>query len=578
LGCTSPSCIESGGPGEWSTDDIRDLVTEYSCQAIDILPGGYLVQRVDKFDQPRRASVRVIVATFHGGEYNADGSKRKSGGTVSKYVLALDQGTTATTAMVVGSDLTVLGKASNEIPQIYPKPGWVEHDPETIWDTTVKSAGQAMQAAGVDVADCAALGITNQRETTILWDRASGKPLYNGIVWQCRRTADTCSAMKADGKEQVYRERSGLVLDPYFSGTKVKWLLDNVSGLKAEAEAGKVCFGTVDSFLIFRLTGGRSHATDVTNASRTLLFNLHTMEFDDELLAGMDIPRFVLPEVKPSSCRFGVTAGLDFLPDGIPISGVAGDQQAALFGQTCFEKGQSKCTYGTGAFLLLNTGCEPVLSEHGLLTTVAWTVDGVTNYALEGSCFIAGAAVQWLRDEVGLIPSAPDVESLAGSVADSGGVLFVPALAGLGAPRWKPEARGALLGLTRSSGAGQIARAVLEGIALQITELAGAMAGDQDAPLSELRVDGGASANDLLMQFQSDVLGVPVVRPRNLDTTATGAAMLAGLGVELWDRERLSEMAGVDRRFTPQLPVEDRKACLKRFGRATELVGLLDGR
>ncbi|MBL6976024.1 MAG: glycerol kinase GlpK [Deltaproteobacteria bacterium] len=494
---------------------------------------------------------------------------------MSKFVLALDQGTTATTAMVVGGDLSVLGKASNEIPQIYPRPGWVEHDPEAIWATTGLSARQAMEAAGVDGADCAALGITNQRETTVIWDRDSGRPRYNGIVWQCRRTAELCSRLKEDGLEPLFRERTGLVLDPYFSGTKVRWLLDNVEGLRGDAEAGRVCFGTVDSFLMFRLTGGASHVTDVTNASRTLLFNLRTLRFDADLLEALDVPSAILPEVKPSAGVFGTTRGLDFLPDGIPVSGVAGDQQAALFGQTCFQPGQSKCTYGTGAFLLLNTGSKPVPSNHGLLTTVAWTAQGETSYALEGSCFIAGAAVQWLRDEMGLIENAPDVEALARSVTDSGGVVFVPALAGLGAPHWKPDARGGLFGLARSSNAAHVARAVLDGVALQITDLAQSMANDVGEPLTELRVDGGASANDLLMQFQSDVLGLPVVRPRNLDTTAMGAASLAGLGVELWDRGRLTEMAAIDRRFEPGMAPDRREETLTVFRRAVELVGLM---
>lgn len=492
---------------------------------------------------------------------------------MSKFVLALDQGTTATTAMVVGEDLSVLSKASNEIPQIYPQPGWVEHDPDAIWATTGLSARQAMEAAGVDGADCAALGITNQRETTLIWDRDSGRPRYNGIVWQCRRTADLCTRLKEQGAEPLFRERTGLVLDPYFSGTKVRWLLDNVEGLRADAEAGKVCFGTVDSFLMFRLTGGVAHVTDVSNASRTLLFDLQSLDFDGELLSALDVPAAIMPEVRPSAGVFGTTRGLDFLPDGIPVSGVAGDQQAALFGQTCFSPGQSKCTYGTGAFLLLNTGTKPVASNHGLLTTVAWTADGETSYALEGSCFIAGAAVQWLRDELGLIENAPDVEALAGSVPDSGGVVFVPALAGLGAPHWKPDARGGLFGLTRSSSAAHVARAVLDGVAMQITDLAQSMASDLGEALSELRVDGGASANDLLMQFQSDVLGLPVVRPRNLDTTAMGAASLAGMGVGLWDRGRLAEMTGIDRRFEPDMTRERRDETLGRFRRAVDLVG-----
>lgn len=491
---------------------------------------------------------------------------------MKKFILALDQGTTATTAMVVGPDLSVLGRASNEIPQKYPQPGFVEHDPETIWGTTVQSARQAMQAARVSPSDCVGVGITNQRETTLLWDRDSGQPRYNAVVWQCRRTAQMCRRLRDDGAEPLFRERTGLVLDPYFSGTKVRWLLDQVPGLHTDAEAGKVCFGTVDSFLIFRLTGGAVHATDVSNASRTLFLNLRTLAWDPDLLRALGVPEAVLPEVRPSAGVFGTTRGLDFLPDGVPVAGVAGDQQAALFGQTCFDRGQSKCTYGTGAFLLVNTGDTPVPSAHGLLTTVAWIADGETRYALEGSSFIAGAAVQWLRDGLGLIRTSSEVEALAASVEDSGSVVFVPALAGLGAPHWSPDARGALLGLTRGSGAGQVARAVLEGVAMQVADLALAMEADLGRPITELRVDGGASANDLMMQFQSDILGIPVLRPSNLDTTAMGAASLAGIGVGLWNRESLGRMARIARRFEPTMGEANRKARLERFHRAVALV------
>ncbi len=484
------------------------------------------------------------------------------------YILALDQGTTATTAMVVGPDLSVLGRASNEIPQIYPQPGHVEHDPVAIWETTARSARQAMEAAGVAPADCAGVGITNQRETTILWDRDTGRPRHNAVVWQCRRTAEMCRRLKEDGVEPLFRERTGLVLDPYFSGTKVRWLLDHVPGLRGDAEAGQVCFGTVDSFLLFRLTGGKVHATDVSNASRTLFLNLRTLSWDPDLLRVLDVPATILPEVRPSAGVFGTTRGLDFLPDGVPVAGMAGDQQAALFGQACFEAGQSKCTYGTGAFLLVNTGERPVLSSHGLLTTVAWRVADETRYALEGSSFIAGAAVQWLRDELGLIRASADVEALAASVPDSGGAVFVPALA----PHWRPDARGALLGVTRGCGAGHVARAVLEGIAFQVADLVRAVESDVGGAVSELRVDGGASANDLMMQFQADVLGVPVVRPANLDTTAMGAASLAGIGVGLWDRESLGRMTRIARRFEATMTDADRQARLDRFHRAVALV------
>ena len=488
-----------------------------------------------------------------------------------KFVLALDQGTTATTAMVVAPDLAVIGRASNEIPQIYPQPGWVEHDPEAIWGATCTSARQALNAAGVDPRDCAAIGITNQRETTIVWDRSTGKPRHNGIVWQDRRTAPFCEELRARGLEPMFREKTGLVLDPYFSGTKVRWLLDNVPGLRADATAGKVAFGTVDCFLIWRLTGGRAHATDVSNASRTLLLDLASLKFDPELLAALDVPEAMLPEVRASAGLFGTTHGLDFLPDGIPVTGVAGDQQAALFGQTCFQAGQGKCTYGTGAFLLVNTGNVIAPSRHGLLTTVAWTVGGETNYALEGSAFIAGAAVQWLRDGLGIIRKAAEVEALAESVPDSGGVAFVPALAGMGAPYWKPEARGALFGITRGATAAHIARAVLDGIAFEVADLIEAMGNDLGRPVAELRVDGGACANNLLMQTQADLTGIPVVRPRNVETTAMGAAMLAGIGVGLWDRSALARLAAVDRTFTPALAAEPRARRVASYRGAVEL-------
>ena len=489
---------------------------------------------------------------------------------MGKFILALDQGTTATTAMVVGADLAVLGKASNEIPQIYPKPGWVEHAPEAIWAATGSSARQAMASAGVEGRDCAAVAITNQRETTLLWDRDTGRPRHNAIVWQCRRTAPFCDALKRAGHEDLFRERSGLVLDPYFSGTKVRWMLDNVPGLRAECEAGKVAFGTVDSFLIFRLTGGRSHVTDVSNASRTLCMNLRTLDWDPELLAILGIPRGVMPRILPSAGEFGVTRGLDFLPDGVPVAGVAGDQQSALFGQTCFDVGQSKCTYGTGAFLLVNTGDRIATSRHGLLTTVGWTVNGTTSYVLEGSAFIAGAAVQWLRDGLGLIRTAAESESLASQVPDSGGVMFVPALAGLGAPYWRSEARGILVGLTRGSSAAHVARAVLEGIAFEVADLFHAMAGDLGRPIPELRVDGGACANNLLMQFQSDILGVPVLRPANIDTTAMGASMLAGIGVGMWDMPALTRLAAIDQRFEPTFSEAERDERLAAYRAAVE--------
>jgi glycerol kinase len=488
------------------------------------------------------------------------------------FILALDQGTTATTAMVVSPDLQVLGKASNEIPQIYPKPGWVEHDPEAIWAATRASAGQAMASAGVPASDCTAVGITNQRETTILWDRATGHPRHNAIVWQCRRTSDLCAGLRERGLEPLFRGRTGLVLDPYFSGTKILWMLDSVPGLRADAERGTVAFGTVDTFLIWRLTGGLVHATDPSNASRTLLFDLREQRFHPDLLDALAIPAAILPEVRPSAGGFGVTKGLDFLPDGVPVAGVAGDQQAALFGQTCFEPGQSKCTYGTGAFLLVQTGDAVPASRHGLLATAAWTIGGRPSYALEGSSFIAGAAVQWLRDGCRFIGKSSEVEGLAGSVPDAGGVVFVPALAGLGAPHWDPEARGAFFGLSRSTTSAHLARAVLEGMAMQICDLVSAMEQDLGRPVAELRVDGGASANNLLMQFQADVLGLPVVRPANVDTTAMGAAMLAGIGAGAWTIRDVSRLAAVDRRFEPRIGRAEREARLGEFRDATAAV------
>jgi len=491
---------------------------------------------------------------------------------MAKFVLALDEGTTASTALVVLPDLTVAGRASNEIPQIYPAPGMVEHSPDAIWEATMTSARQAMAAAGVDGRDCVAIGITNQRETTILWDRKTGEPRYNAVVWQDRRTAGLCEELKAQGLEAMVRERTGLVLDPYFSGTKVRWLLDNVASLRQDAEAGKVCFGTVDSFLIWRLSGGKAHTSDVSNASRTLLFSLETLQFDEDLLDALKVPRAVLPEVVPSAGVVARTAGLSFLPDGVPIAGVAGDQQAALFGQTCFAAGQSKCTYGTGAFLLVNTGPVIARSRHGLLSTVAWKVQDQTCYAIEGSAFIAGAAVQWLRDGLGLIRKAAEVEALAASVPDSGGVVFVPALAGLGAPYWRPDARGAVFGISRGTTAAHLARAVLDGIAFEVADLVDAMGKDLGSAVAELRVDGGACANNLLMQMQADVAGIPVVRPQNVETTAMGAAMLAGLGVGLWDLALLSQMVAIDRVFSPNTSEAERGRLVRGYRDAVRRV------
>jgi len=415
----------------------------------------------------------------------------------------------------------------------------------------------------------AAVGITNQRETTLLWRRDDGRPVHNAIVWQCRRTTDLCASLKDQGHEALFRERTGLVLDPYFSGTKLRWLLDNVPEARAGAEAGELAFGTVDSFLLHRLSGGAVHGTDPSNASRTLLFNLHTLTWDPELAGILGVPEAVLPEVVDNSGPCGETRGLGFLPDGIPIAGMAGDQQAALFGQACFTAGEAKCTYGTGAFLLVNTGDRPVASSHGLLTTVGWRLGGEVTYALEGSAFIAGAAVQWLRDGLGLISAAPEVEALAASVPDSGGVVFVPALTGLGAPHWRPEARGSIQGISRGTGAAHLARAALEGVALQNVDILRAMEQDLGAALKDLKVDGGACANDLLMQIQADLLGRTVTRPRQIETTGMGSAYLAGIGVGLWEstdeiRARWME----DSAFSPAPPDAAREALIERWRHA----------
>ncbi|MCO4772699.1 MAG: glycerol kinase GlpK [Deltaproteobacteria bacterium] len=488
---------------------------------------------------------------------------------MSRFILAIDQGTTGTTVLVLDERLSVLAKVNKEFPQIYPRPGWVEHNPEDIWETTRATIAGALDRAGVQAGDVAGIGITNQRETTTVWRRRDGKPVHNSIVWQCRRTADTCADLKARGLEDTFRDRTGLVLDPYFSGTKVKWILDHVDGARDRAEAGDLAFGTIDSFLVWRLSGGDAHVTDVSNASRTLLMDLRTLDWDDELLGHLDVPRSVLPDICSSSEVYAHTRGLDVLPDGIPIAGMAGDQQAALFGQVCFEAGEAKCTYGTGAFLLMNTGTSPVASTRGLLTTVGWKVGDTVHYALEGSAFIAGAAVQWLRDGLGIITNASEIETLANTVPDSGGVTFVPALAGLGAPHWNPHARGVITGLDRGVGRGHIARATLEGIALQNADILDAMAADSGVSLSALKVDGGAAANNLLMQYQADILGVPIVRPRMLETTALGAALLAGLATGVWANTDEAKAAWqVERTFTPSMSNDERQSHLDRWNAA----------
>ncbi len=454
---------------------------------------------------------------------------------MSQIIMAIDQGTTGSTVLLVKESGDILARGYQEFPQIYPKSGWVEHDPEAIWDSVVGAMYRAFKRSGANPEEVAAIGITNQRETTIVWERKSGRPIHNAIVWQCRRTSQMCQDLKQQGLEPTFKARTGLVLDPYFSGTKVAWILNQVPGAREQAEAGELAFGTVDSFLIHRLTGGQKHVTDASNASRTLLFNIRDMEWDSELCAHLDVPMSVLPEVVENAGRIGVTKGVPGLPDGIPIAGVAGDQQAALFGQTCFAVGEGKITYGTGAFLLVNTGQTCAVSEHGLLTTVAWKLDGKVTYAFEGSAFIAGAAVQWLRDGLNLIETAPDVEDLARSVEDTDGVYFVPALTGLGAPHWRADARGAITGITRGTTRAHLARATLEGIAFQNYDIMKAMEDDLGKPLKSVRVDGGACANDLLMQMQADLLGVEILRPQQVETTAIGAAFLAGLGAGVWD-------------------------------------------
>jgi len=467
-----------------------------------------------------------------------------------RHVIAIDQGTTGSTVLVLDETLAIRGRGYQEFRQIYPQPGWVEHDPEDIWASVVAALGQAM--AGIEPSSIAAIGITNQRETAVLWDRRTGKPVHHAIVWQDRRTAERCAELKADGKEARVKQLTGLTIDPYFSGTKIHWMLGNVGGLAASARAGEIAFGTVDTYLVWRLTAGTTHATDVTNASRTLLMDLSTLTWSDELCEVIGVPRQVLPEIVASSGTIGMTRGVPGLPDGIPIAGIAGDQQSALFGQACFTPGEAKATYGTGAFILMNTGDKPVASKAGLLTTVAWKVGDELRYALEGSAFIAGAAVQWLRDGLQFFSSAKEVEALAASVPDSGGVIVVPAFAGLGAPHWRPEARGAITGLTRGTTRAHIARATLEGIALQNVDILNAMAADAGRPLATLKVDGGAAANDLLMQFQADVLGVEIARPAMVETTALGAAFLAGLGAGVWkDQEQIRKTWKLDRRFAP---------------------------
>lgn len=486
----------------------------------------------------------------------------------NKLILTLDQGTTSSRAIVFNHDGEIVSISQRPFEQIFPKPGWIEHDPNEIWSSQISVAAEVIAKVGVSGKEIAAIGITNQRETTIVWDRETSEPLYNAIVWQDRRTAKYCDELKAAGHAEMIQKKTGLILDAYFSGTKIKWILDNIEGAREKAEQGKLCFGTVDTWLIWKLTRGKMFMTDVSNASRTLLFNINTLEWDTELLELFNIPMAMLPEVKQSSEIYGETCTTLFSTK-IPIAGVAGDQQAALFGQLCTEPGMVKNTYGTGCFMLMNIGDKPVYSKNNLLTTVAWKIDGKTTYALEGSVFVGGAAVQWLRDGAKLINSADEIETLAASVPDNGGVYFVPALTGLGAPHWDQYARGAILGITRGTTNAHIARATLEGIAYQVYDLAKSMEADYGRKGQELRVDGGAAVNNLMMQFQSDLFGFNVIRPKTLETTALGAAYLAGLAVGYWKNiDDIQQQWIVDKVFSTEMPRTEVDKLVKNWDKA----------
>jgi glycerol kinase len=489
---------------------------------------------------------------------------------MSKYILSLDQGTTSSRAILFNKGGQIVSTAQKEFSQIYPKAGWVEHDPMEIWGTQIGVVSEVIARAGVSAEDIAAIGITNQRETTVVWDKNTGKPVCNAIVWQCRRTSDTCDYLKNRGLDEAIRRKTGLVVDAYFSGTKIKWILDNVEGARERAERGDLLFGNIDSWLIWNLTGGEVHVTDYSNASRTMLFNIHELRWDDELLSELNIPKSMFPEVKPSSHIYGY-ARFDGSSRLIPIAGIAGDQQAALFGQGCFQEGMAKNTYGTGCFMLMNTGEKPVESRNGLLTTIAWGIDGKVTYALEGSIFIAGAAIQWLRDEMRMIKTAAETEGYALSVPDTNGVYFVPAFVGMGAPYWDMYARGSLMGLTRGAKKEHIIRAVLESLGYQTMDVLSAMQEDSGIKLNSLRVDGGAAINNFIMQFQSDILNVPVDRPQVTETTALGAAYLAGLGVGYWkNKEDISRNWAADRRFIPDMEDVKREKLVRGWKRAVE--------
>jgi len=484
-----------------------------------------------------------------------------------EYILSLDQGTTSSRAIIFNHKGEIVHQVQLEFEQLFPKPGWVEHNPVEIWNSQLTTAKQVIAGATIAASSIVAIGIANQRETTIVWDKETGIPIYNAIVWQDRRTSEYCDVLKSNYME-VIREKTGLIIDSYFSATKLKWILDNVEGAREKAKSGKLAFGTVDCWLIWKLTGGKCHVTDVSNASRTMIYNINTLEWDKELLGLMDIPENILPEVKSSSEIFGLTLK-DFFGTEIPIAGVAGDQQAATFGQMCIKVGNVKNTYGTGCFMLCNTGATPIKSNNKLLTTIAWQIDGQTMYALEGSIYMGGAIVQWLRDSLGIIKTSAEIEQLAGSVADTGGVYLVPAFTGLGAPHWNQYAKGTITGLTRGATAAHIARAALEGIAFQTMDVLNAMEADMGSPITELKVDGGAAVNNLLMQIQADILGVPVIRPKTLETTALGVAYLAGLAVGYWNGiYEIQNQWAMDRKFTQKIDSEQKSLLIAGWEKA----------
>ena len=489
---------------------------------------------------------------------------------MAKYIMALDSGTTSNRCILFNEAGEMCSVAQKEFTQYFPKPGWVEHDALEIWSTQLEVAQKAMANLSVTAADIAAIGITNQRETTIVWDKTTGEPIHHAIVWQCRRTSEYCDSLKEKGLTDTFRAKTGLVIDAYFSGTKLHWLLENVPGARERAERGELLFGTVETWLIWKLTGGKAHVTDYSNASRTMLFNINTLQWDDEILAELNIPKCMLPEAKPSSCVYGETLA-QFFGAPIPISGAAGDQQAALFGQTCFTPGEAKNTYGTGCFMLMNTGEKPVFSNNGLVTTIAWGLDGKVEYALEGSIFVAGAAIQWLRDEMRLIDSSPDSEYMALKVKDTNGCYVVPAFTGLGAPYWDQYARGTIVGLTRGVNKYHIIRATLDSLCYQTNDVLQAMKADSGIELAALKVDGGASANNYLMQTQADLIDAPVQRPRCVETTAMGAAYLAGLAVGYWaSKEDVIKNWAIDRTFEPAIPAEERETRVKHWKKAVK--------